>query len=65
MTTASNTLRTMSIFRFRTLENNLKFLNQTHQNTYKMTCDSKINLCDNGFLIRNDLKVQFLSLSIV
>jgi hypothetical protein len=34
-------LRMTSIFRFRTLENNLNFLNQSK--TYKMTGDSKIN----------------------
>ena len=41
MTTARDALRTTSIFRLRSLTNNLNFLNQ---NTYKMTCDSKINL---------------------
>ena len=42
MTTAGDALRTTFIFRFRTLTNNLNFL--TNQNTYKMTCDSKINV---------------------
>ena len=43
MTMARNALRTMSIFRFSTLTNNLNFLNQS-KHVYKMTCDSKINL---------------------
>ena len=42
MTTACDALGTLSIFRFSTYENVLNFL--TNQNTYKMTCDSKINL---------------------
>ena len=40
MTTAHDAWRTTSIFRFRSLTNNLNFLHQS----YKMTCDSKINL---------------------
>ena len=42
MTTARDALRTTSIFRFRPLTTNLNFL--TNQNTYKMACDSNINL---------------------
>ena len=42
MTTARNALGTTSIFRFSTYENDSTF--KTNQNTYKMTCDSKINL---------------------
>jgi hypothetical protein len=41
MTTARDALRTSSIIKIRTLENNLNFLN--NQNTYIMTCDSKVN----------------------
>jgi len=45
MTTASDALRVTFIVRFSTFTNNLNFL--INQNTYKMTCDSKINLYGN------------------
>ena len=44
MTTARDVLGTTSIFRFSTYENVLNFLSQSKRDTYKMTCDSKINL---------------------
>jgi hypothetical protein len=59
MTTARDALRTTSIFRFRTLENNLIFLIISKH--VKMTCDSKINLYVVVFFMFNELRCEVIA----
>ena len=54
MTTARDAFRMTSIFRFRSLTNNLNCLNQSKHKT----CDSKINLYSNAYFVQPLIPVK-------